>query len=715
MERRAIDRDIKQALRRFFMAQPVFAGVMPRSAAFVDFLAQVELRRYHKGEVIYTPGAASRFIYLVRDGEVHIRRTAAAATGGRSSGAGPGEQGPQLIGIHGRGSLFGEVSFMTGEAHSSYAVASLDTGIFAIPGEAFAALMTAEASVGSAMAELLSQRLRQSLASTPSESPAHIHVLFYPEDPTRGSEICAALARALVAENPGPVLLLTINPASIFADDSKFEASQSGGGGAAGRSRSGREDSVRALSKIMEAWPRTTLDEILEFVTRPEGGFDVLMANEVYGMDLNLDRLVSVMPDILGRLRKYYAMILVDAGGFVENPVLSRILSQSDNLAIVQNPSTASDSRSGQRFREVIAYCTELLDDFFERVIMISDVCESRSGGRAPDTRGAFPGINPNSALYRRHLQLACVSGDPAHRIQERSFQTGINRLARRLSGTSRGLALGGGGARAFAHIGVIEVLDEEGIDFDSVAGTSMGAVVGCAYAMGRDASEIAYLVKEIIPDSNSIFDKGLPLVSFFRGRKLNHAILSAFGDVRFSDLEIPFFCNAADLNTAQSVIFESGYLSTAIRASVSLPGVFPPVKLDPYDLVDGGILNNLPGSILRDKGYNRIIGVNVTPIEDHRSAQTQVEDRRGGIFEKIRDYFTLPPILKIIYRSTTIQGIELLKFRMQKFDYIFHPPIGDYDIFDFHRRDEIIESGRRAARDHLQEIKDTLYRPNMG
>ena len=177
------------------MAQPVFSGVMPRSPAFTDFLAQVELRRYNKGEVIYAPGAASRFIYLVRDGEVHIRRTA-ASPGGRNSGAGPDAEGPQLIGIHGRGSLFGEVSFMTGEAHSSYAVASLDTGIFAIPGEAFAGLMTAEASVGSAMAELLSQRLRQSLASTPSESPAHIHVLFYPEDPTRGSEICAALARA---------------------------------------------------------------------------------------------------------------------------------------------------------------------------------------------------------------------------------------------------------------------------------------------------------------------------------------------------------------------------------------------------------------------------------------------------------------------------------------------------------------------------------------
>ena len=257
------------------------------------------------------------------------------------------------------------------------------------------------------------------------------------------------------------MLLLTVNPASIFADDSHFEASQSvavGAARASKRSRSGREDAVRALSKIMEAWPRTTLDHILEFVTRPEGGFDVLLANEVYGMDLNLDRLVSVMPDIQGRLRKYYAMILVDAGGFVENSVLSRILSQSDNLAIVQNPSTASDSRSGQRFREVIAYCTELLDDFFERVIMISDVCESRSGGRTPEARGsvgsdagargAFPGINPNLALYRRHLQLACVSGDPAHRIQERSFQTGINRLARRLSGTSRGLALGGGGAR---------------------------------------------------------------------------------------------------------------------------------------------------------------------------------------------------------------------------------------------------------------------------
>lgn len=690
-------RDAKQAMRRFFLAQPIFAGVMPRSAAWQTFMNQVELRDFAKGESVYEPGHASRFVYLVRDGEVHITRAGRVAV---DDGETPLKNiSRPLIGIHGRGSLFGEVSFMTGEAHSSLAAASLDTSLFLIPGEALTALMIAEASVGSAMAELLSRRLRQSMAAIPSESPARIHVVFYPEDPARGSEICAALAPALVSENPGPVLLLTLNPASLFAEyPNPGTAAPSG--------------SAHTLSKIMAGWPKTTLDEILEFVIRPTGGYDVLLANEVYGMDLNLDRLVAVMPDILGRLRKYYAMILVDAGGFVENPVLSRILSQGDNVVILQNPTTRADSRSGRRFREVIAYCTELLDDFFERVIMVSDACQARSGaGPDADFRA---GINHNSALYRQHLRLVSVSAEPAHKIHERVFQIGVNRLARRLSGTSRGLVLGGGGARAFAHIGVIEVLDQEGIDFDAVAGTSMGAVIGCAYAMGRDASEIAYLVKEILPDAAAIFDKWIPLVGFFRGRKLNQAILKGFGDLRFEDLEIPFFCNSSDLNTAQSIIFENGFVATAIRASVSLPGVFPPVKLGPYNLVDGGILNNLPGSILRDKGFNRIVGVNVTPIEDHRSAQTQVEDRRGGILEKILDYFSLPPILKIIYRSTTIQGIELLKFRMRQFDYIFHPPIGDFDIFDFDRRDEIIEAGRRAARDHLQEIKDTLHRPEL-
>ncbi len=669
-----VPRDALNDHRLFFTAQPLFENIAPRSAAFRKFLDQVELVLYARSEEIYEPGTQSDYLYLVRDGEVHIVY---------GQGNGPA----RTIGIHGRGSIFGEVSFLTREPHSSFAVATLDSHIYRIPGEAFVELMTAEAGVGRVMTSMLSRRLRRSLYEESHAHPASIHALFYPEDPERGSEVCAALGEALVLENPGPVLILTLNPASMFA----------------------HHENVNGLSRILEKWPAVRIEEMLGYMDHP-AGFDLLVANEVYGMELNLDRVVQLMPDFLGRLRKYYATILVDAGGLVENPVLSRVLSQSDYVMFVRNPHGENDSRAGRRFREVIAYCTELMDDFFERAIIISDECEERHGGAPADWRG----WNPNSALYKRHMRLSCVSGGPAHRIEERAFQIGINRIARKLSGTSRGLVLGGGGARAFAHIGVMEVLDREGIDFDAVTGTSMGAVIGCGYAMGRDASELAYLVKQIIPDSDAILDKRLPLVSFFRGKKLNKAILSAFGNTRFEDLEIPFYCNAADLNTAQSVIFEQGFVSTAIRASVSLPGIFPPMKLGPYDLVDGGVLNNLPGDILRDKGFNRIIGVNVTPLEDHRSSDTQVEDRPGGLFQKIKDYFSLPPILKIIYRSTTIQGIELLKLRLDDFDYLFHPDIAPWDIFDFHRRDEIIEAGRRAALDSLQEIKDTLYRPRM-
>lgn len=661
------------------MAQPMFERISGRSPAFRRFLEEVELLHYDKTEHIYRQGNPSTFLYLVRDGEVQIRQQ-------RGEG-----QKPRIIGIHSRGSLFGEVSFLTGEAHSSDAIASLDSNVYRIRGELFVRLLSEEPSVGQCLAQLLSVRVKHNMLPASPEVPASIHTLFYPEDPRRGSELCGALARALTRVNPDSVLLLNLSRHSIFEGQS-----------------------FPRLLDILDAWPDIRVSEALESAEYNPGGFDVLVGQGIHDGDVNVDRLATVIPAFLGRLKKYYAAILVDAGRHVENPVLARVLSQSDDILLVRNPQQLNDSGQGEIWREVVAYCTELIDDFFGRVITISDEKGGRNSSRSFEAE-AFPGMNPNSALYRNHVHLRSLGEESPLENRERSFVSGINRLARRISGTSRGLCLGGGGARAFAHIGVIEVLEQEGYDFDAVVGTSMGAVIGAGYAMGYDAHTLTEMVGDIIPNSEMILDKRVPLVSFFRGHKLNRAILKAFGDSRFEDLDIPFYCNGSDLDQARVVVFEQGFIASAIRASVSLPGIFPPVRMNGFTLVDGGVLNNMPGDILRDKGQNRVIGVNVTPIHDMRSSETSVGDRRGSIFQRIRDYFSLPPILKIINRAIAIQGVELLKAKLDDFDYVLHPDVHDFDVFDFHRRDEIIDAGRRAAVQALPEITEALARPNLG
>lgn len=660
--------------RQFLRAQSVFDKIGHDSVAFKKFITEITLSQFEKGEVLYRAGEESNMVYLVRDGEVQLSQKKP-------------EGQERITAIHGRGSMFSEVSFLNGEAHGTTARVVLDSSIYCIPGKSLLKLMEAEPSVGPAIARLVSYRLHRARHKDyEHEYPARVHTLFYPENPHRSSQLAGLLAAALVPENPGPVLLLSMSQASLF-----------------------KEDIFPALGDILNNWPQVRLGEILARARHSQDGFDILVGTEIHDPDFNVEEVARIIPALLGRLKKYYATILVDAGRHVENPALARILSQSDRVVLIRDPYHAD--RDDLRWKEVTAFCTEHVDDFFQRVVTVCDEGGGRVGG---DTEDTWAGVNPLSALYRNHFRLRSLQDNIEEVRRERIFNAGLNRLARNLSETSRGIVLGGGGARACAHIGVLDVLDASGIDFDVVAGTSMGAVIGAGFAAGYDANQLSTMVSEIIPDSDAILDKGWPIVAFFRGRKLNQALYKAFGDMRFSDLEIPFYCNGTDLDSATSLVFEKGYLATALRASVSLPGVYPPFKMGQYRVVDGGVINNMPGDILRDRGYNRIIGVNVSPLQDPRAAETRVKDREGGIIARVKDYFSLPPILKIINRAIAIQGNELLKFRMDDFDFVFHPDVNDWDVFDFRSREAITDAGRRAAEEHLSEIKASLYRHSM-
>lgn len=658
---------------RFLHAQPMFRRVSTRSHAFQRFLTSIRLERFERGSAIYLSGAASEQLYVVRDGEVHIRRNV------------PGDA-PRVIGIHGSGSLFGEVSLLTGEAHSSDAVAALDSSVYCIPGGAFQELMELEPGVAAALAETLSRRLGRSLNSAGEESPARLFALFHPTDPTRGADLSRSLAEAIARENPGPALLFSLN---------EFAA------------HSSSADDI--LLQILAGWPRINIWEMVRLMGWQDQPYDALYGGAIFRAPgapggaassaralPDLDALVKLTPDLLGRLRKYYAVILFDCGRRTDHPIIQRIVSQCDEILVARPAAGAgAGGADALRFRDAVRDLRACADRFELRSALI--------------TEGEAVLALPDEDVWTRRIVLS----DPGRRAQESGAQSRpdrrLQRLARRLSGAARGLCLGGGGARALAHIGVLQVFEEAGLEFDAAAGASMGAVIATAYAMELDAAEIARLVAAVIPDSDAILDKALPLVSFFRGRKLSRALLRGFGDLRFEDLDLPLFINSSDLDTGQVIVFDRGFVATALRASVTLPGVFPPVRLGPYNLVDGGVLNNLPGSALRKNGMQRVLGVNVTPLEDRRAAAVDIQARSGGVLARLKDYLSLPPILKIVSRSIAIQGQELLRFRLEDFDAIIHPAVQGFDIFDFHRREEIIAAGRRAAEAQLDEIKDAL------
>jgi len=182
------------------------------------------------------------------------------------------------------------------------------------------------------------------------------------------------------------------------------------------------------------------------------------------------------------------------------------------------------------------------------------------------------------------------------------------------------GLALSGGAARGLAHIGVLKVLEKEGIRIGMIAGTSMGSLVGALYAQGRDASELAKLAIYWGSKRFSLLaDPALPKTGLVRGRKIDDMLRTIIGDIAFGDLDIPFACVAADIWTGEEVVIKEGLVREGVRASGSVPVILKPIGREGRYLVDGAIANPMPVSVLKGMGADFIIAVNTTPSVQER------------------------------------------------------------------------------------------------
>jgi NTE family protein len=179
------------------------------------------------------------------------------------------------------------------------------------------------------------------------------------------------------------------------------------------------------------------------------------------------------------------------------------------------------------------------------------------------------------------------------------------------------GLALGGGAVRGVAHVGVLSVLEREGVPIDMVAGTSVGALVGALYCAGLSPAELEYIsFKFRWRDFIRLVRPGKGLVSFDR---LGEHLVKLLGDITFADLDIPFAAVATDIHTGEMVILREGPLAPAIVASCAVPGLVEPVKIGGRELCDGGIINNLPISVVRQMGAEYVIGVDIFEPKHNR------------------------------------------------------------------------------------------------
>jgi NTE family protein len=271
------------------------------------------------------------------------------------------------------------------------------------------------------------------------------------------------------------------------------------------------------------------------------------------------------------------------------------------------------------------------------------------------------------------------------------------------------GLALGSGAARGIAHLGVINVLLEEGIPIDCVAGTSAGALVGAFYAAGKIDELHRYASSLSVKSSIELVDPMFPLTGLIEGRKVEKFFRRYFGDLTIESLNIPFACVAADFYTGEEIVLTRGDLVTAVRASISIPGIFKPVNSDNMLLVDGGVVNPVPVKVARDLGADVIIAVNVSPRARQTGKVTIADINRDLITPPARKGTSDPPnIFEIILGSINIMEVEIakMKIKSEKPDIVINPELSGIGLFDFHKYRQGVKGGERAVWNVMRKVE---------
>jgi NTE family protein len=280
-------------------------------------------------------------------------------------------------------------------------------------------------------------------------------------------------------------------------------------------------------------------------------------------------------------------------------------------------------------------------------------------------------------------------------------------RLARTMSGKSVGLVLSGGGARAYAHIGVIKALREANCPIDFIGGASMGAIVAASLACGWDDAEIEYRIRKAFVESNPLSDYRLPVVGLVKGHKVDARLKEHFGEVLIEDLKVPYFAVSTNLTQGTFMIHDHGLLREALRASISLPGILPPVVADRQVLVDGAVLNNFPVDVMRETHRGRIIGVDVAVAPEALAADDFINPP-GFLGWTLRHGFrSAPPIANLLMRAATV-SINPNQHRGLT-DILIAPEMKGIELRDWKEYEPAVESGYESMRQALAELKGPL------
>lgn len=397
--------------------------------------------------------------------------------------------------------------------------------------------------------------------------------------------------------------------------------------------------------------------------------------------------------------------------------MLEQIESEHQFVLFVADPTPSEWTRRCMR------HCDELLlvaDADQPTTLHPTEIeCLGAAAGERGEINKVLVLLHPHDRLSptgtRRWLEGRSVAG---HVHVRRTVGRDWQRLGRLVSGNAVGLVLSGGGARGFAHLGVLKALEEAGVDYDLAAGTSIGAVMAAYAAMDLPMEQVIRAARTAFKDNPTGDFNLIPLVSLIGGRRLKQVIDSAVVESRGQHIDIEdlwkgYFCVSSNYSTAREAVLTHGHLAKSIRASVSIPGALPPVMLDGELHIDGGSFNNFPTDVMVRRGAARIIGVN---LARERDAKYDMEDVPGW-WELVRDKlrrgadkkYRLPSLTSLLLNTSTMYSYSRQQESQADVDLYFAPGVDQYGMLEWAQFERIVEVGYRHGREQIALAGETL------
>ncbi|MDY0092282.1 MAG: cyclic nucleotide-binding domain-containing protein [Candidatus Vecturithrix sp.] len=652
---------------------PLFESLSKDAREFIA--RRLKTETFAAGETIVRQGDTGNSLYIITNGLVKVTRREKDGTS------------LELARLQ-NGDYFGEMSLLAGQPRSADITTLVDTATLVLFKQDMDDILHEYPSIAVHFSKVLSKRLRDTsylqLSSKPSISVVSIYSRSV--EPLFQTVFAVNLAASFIRELMKRVLLIDVNGHS---DDAMQVL------------RLTQERT--AIQQTFSQHNISSESDLSPYIIEHKLGFHLLALG--IGAKVQPRLLEKNIRFLLDIIQKDYDYIIINCSKDIHKLVHTAL--EASELIIYL---TSTSNNAIQRCKKDVDLFKQGYGETHELIIgVLQEEQQSILNGILEETLAphSFFSIPRHTYIIDRFLR----TGRPfVYDHPKCDISRSIQRFTRKIGGVRIGLALSSGSARGFAHVGVLKVLEEHDIPIDTLAGSSMGALVGGFYAAGINAKELEDIVLSYQDNKRkvrrTIFDITIPRYGLSKGHRLIKFMRHYLGEKTFDDLHIPFIAVATDIRTGLEVVLHNGLVWKALRASGSVPVMFEPYYHDNRYLIDGGISNPLPTDILIERGMNIIISCTVNSIKAFSKSTiiaTSDTAEQSGRHKKYGILDALTRSLGIMASSNT-----LLKSRLADID--IRPNVASIDWIDFHRGRELMHEGELAAEEAIPSILELVH-----